>query len=208
MSKLRIERNFEDVESATIGDTLRWAARDFGDRPGLIGLDGDGKEVKKYTFKEYHERALNVASALQAKKVKIDDRIVLVFLPGSVDACIAFYGCIYCGAIPVCVYPPDPRNLTRDVGKLEKVLQDCNAVYVLTNTEYSRLAFRPFTGVKWPPVPWLKVNDLKKKRSNTTSSSSSSSSSQDKEPKAPNGSFAFLQYTVCLNVILYIYIER
>ena len=174
-------------EEETVGGYLRRNAEESPDRVGLIGLDDSGKEIKRYTYKEYFDRAQAVAAALIAKKVKQDDRIMLVFLPGTVDAIIAFFGCLYSGAIPVCVYPPDPRSLSRDVPKLAKVVQDCNPVFIITNTEYHRYAFRPFTGVKWPPVPWVKINDLKKKKGSTTTATSD---------KKPAGSFAFLQYTV------------
>lgn len=165
---------------------MRRNAEEWPDRVALIGLDDSGKEIKKYTYKEYYERAQQVAASLIAKKVKQDDRVLLVFIPGTVDACVAFFGCLYSGAIPVCVHPPDPRALSRDVPKFAKVVQDCNPVLILTNSEYYRYAFRPFTGVKWPPVPWAKLNDLKKKRKDATPNSD----------KKPAGSFAFLQYTV------------
>jgi acyl-CoA synthetase (AMP-forming)/AMP-acid ligase II len=182
-------------EEETVGGYLRLNAQDFPDRIAAVGLDGDGKEIKRYTYKEYYERAQYVAAALIAKKVNPDDRIVLVFLPGTLDAVIAFFGCLLCGAIPVCVYPPDPRALDRDVPKLGRVLADCNATFVITNAEYSRYAFRPFSGVKWPSVPWLKINDLKKKNSRVHNN--------DKEQKrSPVGSFAFLQYTVCTLIYL------
>lgn len=193
-----IERDLGDVEDQTVGDILKLNAQLRPDMPGLVGLDNDGKEIKRYTFKDYYERSMSVAAALIAKKVKPDDRIALVFMPGTVDACIAFFGCVYSGAIPVCVYPPDPRSLSRDVPKLSRVLQDCNATYVITNAEYYRLAFRPFTGVKWPPVPWLKLNDLKKKRFQANFSNN-----EKEKDKTPVASFAFLQYTVCF---LFIYL--
>jgi acyl-CoA synthetase (AMP-forming)/AMP-acid ligase II len=184
-------------EEETVGGYLQRNAQDFPDKVALIGLDNDGKECKRYTYKEYFERAQSVAAALTARKVKRDDRVVLVFLPGTVDATIAFFGCLYCGAIPVCVYPPDPRALSRDVPKLGRVLQDCNAVFVITNAEYYRYAFRPFTGVKWPPVPWLKLNDLKKKKTMSPPAvPKKEKDGEQQKTRIPVGSFAFLQYTV------------
>jgi acyl-CoA synthetase (AMP-forming)/AMP-acid ligase II len=183
---MRILRKLGDEE--TVQGLLRSNAELVPDRVGLIALDDNGKEVKKYTYKEYFERAQAVAAALIAKKVKQDDRIILVFLPGTVDACVAFFGVLFTGAIPVCVHPPDPRSLSRDAPKFAKVVSDCNPVLIITNTTYYRYAHRPFTGVKWPPVPWVKLNDLKKKKKNAPPPPSTD--------KKPAGSLAFLQYTV------------
>jgi acyl-CoA synthetase (AMP-forming)/AMP-acid ligase II len=179
----------EDLSRDNIAIRLRTNAQKFANKPALIQLDMSGGEKKRITFSKYYQLAVNVANTLlTVHHVKKDDVIVLVFIPGTLDVPIAFLGCVLCGVIPNCVFPPDIRRPEQDIPKFTKIIQDCGASIVITNSEYYRLAFRPFKKINWPPLTWLKVSDLKK-------------GPKKKElpppPDVPLGSYVFLQYTVC-----------
>uniref|UniRef100_A0A452VMP1 Disco interacting protein 2 homolog A n=1 Tax=Ursus maritimus TaxID=29073 RepID=A0A452VMP1_URSMA len=63
------------------------------------------------TCVQLHKRAERVAAALMEKaRLSIGDHVALVYPPG-VDLIAAFYGCLYCGCVPVTVRPPHPQNL-------------------------------------------------------------------------------------------------
>lgn len=56
-----------------------------------------------------------------------------MFFPGTIDVAIAFMACTLCGAIPVCVYPPDPRKLDHDVPIFERNALNCGAKVCITH---------------------------------------------------------------------------
>ncbi|CAI5468140.1 unnamed protein product [Closterium sp. Yama58-4] len=105
------------------------------------------------------------------------DRVVLLYPPG-LDFLIAFIACLRAGGcscacaaivggflraggrvgggvIAVPVYPPNPRELKKDVEKLTRLVNDCGARIVLSTSEYrSKIRLSLLKLVRWPGEHW------------------------------------------------------
>uniref|UniRef100_A0A452VMV8 Disco interacting protein 2 homolog A n=1 Tax=Ursus maritimus TaxID=29073 RepID=A0A452VMV8_URSMA len=92
-------------------DVLQWRAHTTPDHPLFLLLNAKGTVTSTATCVQLHKRAERVAAALMEKaRLSIGDHVALVYPPG-VDLIAAFYGCLYCGCVPVTVRPPHPQNL-------------------------------------------------------------------------------------------------
>ena len=90
---------------------------------------GDKLEEKRCTYGELHERAVAVAESLRTA-VKEDDRVLVCHLPG-LDYVSAFYGCLYAGAVPVPVYPP---QYYKSFARIRSIIEDARPRAALTST--------------------------------------------------------------------------
>ncbi|OZG70442.1 hypothetical protein BTA51_26090 [Hahella sp. CCB-MM4] len=94
----------------------------------------DGEEVSdSLSFSELDKRARQVAIFLQQKELH-KQPVLLQFRPG-IDFIVAFFGCLYAGAIAVSAYPPGNNRSKTD--RLEKLIASCQASIILTNLETS-----------------------------------------------------------------------
>ncbi|TMW61326.1 hypothetical protein Poli38472_012517 [Pythium oligandrum] len=99
-------------------------------------LDDQGKETVNYTFAEVDEAARRIAATLQRDaNVKKGDRVMLCYPPG-LDFALAFWGCLYAGAVGIPVYPPYPGTLAKDLPKFNRMVEDSGARVILTNRTY------------------------------------------------------------------------
>ncbi|RLN20969.1 hypothetical protein BBJ28_00006204 [Nothophytophthora sp. Chile5] len=134
-------------------------------------LDDLGRETVNLSFEDVDRAARKVAAALQrdAGVVK-GDRVMLCFPPG-LDFALAFWGCLYAGAVGIPVYPPYPGTLAKDLPKFNRLVADSGAAVVLTNKTYhlaSKLATAKgffstsaAAATTWPPnVQWLTTDAL------------------------------------------------
>merc|ERR1711871_932186 len=134
----------------TIADVLWERAKDNsnGPRAAMLWLNSKGKEVMNWSYRDLHEEASACAKRLQSLGVEAGDRVLLVH-PPSLEFSAALFGCFYAGAIPVPVYPPDPRDLgdpslASQVGgnrlaRLNtylKICGNCKPALCLTTREY------------------------------------------------------------------------
>ena len=108
--------------STTIVELLRQHALKRPDQCAYTFLiDGEaGKADLNYAHLD--DGARTIAALLQ----DIDAggaRILLLYPPG-LDYILAFFGCLYAGAIPVPVYPPDSARLHRTIGRLQSIVAD------------------------------------------------------------------------------------
>lgn len=85
------------------------------------------------TYAQLDLRARAVGARLQA--LGLTGREVLLLYPSGLDYVVAFFGCLYAGAVAVPAYPPtrQPRSMARIVG----IVQDCAATTVLTTAEFA-----------------------------------------------------------------------
>ncbi len=91
--------------------------------------DGDSKEVS-VTCAELDQKARQIGSMLRQRKAT-GERVLLLYrrAPEFIEA---FLGCLYAGAVAV------PMAYTRPAAsaeRIERVAKDCQAMYVLTNSE-------------------------------------------------------------------------
>jgi len=88
--------------------------------------DGDSHELF-LTYGELQTRAQQLATGLRNAGLK--DQAILLLFPAGLDFVVAFFACLYAGAIAV------PANLARNghhYARLKQIIQDSNAKAVLT----------------------------------------------------------------------------
>ncbi|OZY86401.1 hypothetical protein CBP51_05070 [Cellvibrio mixtus] len=112
----------------SIVEILNSHASQLPDKDAFIFLDSDGRETERLSFRELDDQVKSVALSL-LEKIEPGDRVILCYPPG-LDYVIAFYACLYAGIIAVPVYPPQGRSNTI---RFSKVINSCNASYVLTS---------------------------------------------------------------------------
>ncbi|CAI5954472.1 unnamed protein product [Closterium sp. NIES-65] len=124
------------------------------------------------------------------------DRVVLLYPPG-LDFLIAFIACLRSGVVAVPVYPPNPRELKKDVEKLTRLVNDCGARIVLSTSEYrSKIRLSLLKLVRWPGEHWYNTNGIKPlPRSAAENGSSSSENGTLGGSSYSSDEIAFLQYT-------------
>jgi acyl-CoA synthetase (AMP-forming)/AMP-acid ligase II len=153
------------------------------DRALFHFLEGDNTVAAQLTPAQLEASARAVAAAVIARGFQ--GQPVLLLYPPGLDYIVAFYGCIFAGAIPVPAYPPNPARLKQSLPRLEAIVRDAGACLALTSTSVLPLvqglaAFDP----AFAQLQWM--------------------SSDDCEPAAPGmafhgtpgpGDLAFIQYT-------------
>lgn len=87
----------------TLNDVIRVYAELDATRPAIYFQQDDVERVITYGY--LYQQALKIAGGLSALGVKSNDTIALM-LPSGEDFFFAFYGILFCGAIPVPIYPP------------------------------------------------------------------------------------------------------
>ncbi len=89
----------------------RWAA-ERADHRALLFLEDGVTETGSLTFAQLHRAALTVAGTLQ--RLNAAGRPVLILSRSGLDFAVAFFGCVYAGAIAVpCGAGPRKRGLAR-----------------------------------------------------------------------------------------------
>lgn len=80
------------------------------------------KTIAQISYLDLYTMAKAIAVVLKRHGIKTDDRILLLYPPGT--ALIhAFFGCICAGAIPVLAYPPTNHKLA---DKLKYIIRDAD----------------------------------------------------------------------------------
>ncbi|OBS60042.1 hypothetical protein A6R68_08839, partial [Neotoma lepida] len=108
-----------------LADVLQWRAHTTPDHPLFLLLNAKGTVTSTATCIQLHKRAERVAAALMEKgRLDAGDHVALVYPPG-VDLIAAFYGCLYCGCVPVTVRPPHPQNLGTTLPTVKMIVEVC-----------------------------------------------------------------------------------
>jgi len=119
-------------ELHTLLDLARWRAEC---RPNDLAytflVDGDREEIH-LTYGELDRRARAIAATL-VEQGAVGERALLIYEPG-LDYIAAFFGCIYASVIAVPVYPPDPMRLHRMLPRLQAVIRDAQARWILSTS--------------------------------------------------------------------------
>ncbi|HEY0170202.1 MAG TPA: AMP-binding protein, partial [Pyrinomonadaceae bacterium] len=121
------EGTVELTEAASLVHVLRARARATPDRLVYTFLtDGDGEE-EQLTYGQLDARARAVAAWLQRAGAR--GRRVLLLYPPGLEYNVAFWGCLYAGAVAVPAYPP---RLNRSLLRLRSIVADARAGVALT----------------------------------------------------------------------------
>ena len=106
-------------------------AQHYSEKEAFIFLEAaTSTERTSLTYRQLRNKALAIAAALQAQKVR-QERVLLIYKPG-LEFIAAFLGCIYAGAIAVPAYPPRKNH---HFERLQGILHNAQAKFVLTTQQ-------------------------------------------------------------------------
>ncbi|WP_224362051.1 non-ribosomal peptide synthetase [Hyalangium versicolor] len=144
----------------------------------------DGEEEEAHlSYGELDRQARAIGALLQAQGAR-GERALLLFPPGN-EYLAAFFGCLYAGAVAVPAYPPDPSRLNRSLPRLEAMVRDAGARFVLTTGMIHSMAEMLFEQApELGALKWL-----------ATDAPEAGLEDQWKEPEVRADTLAFLQYT-------------
>jgi amino acid adenylation domain-containing protein len=138
--------------------------------------DGDG-EPRQLSYAQLEREAQRVAASLQQRGMA-GERVVLWY-PSGLDYLVAFFGCLYAGAIAVPAYPPVRQR--RSAERVLAIIEDAAPACALTTTQIrDRLPAELLVGGQRP----LATDSLDAGLEETW-----------REPAVGPDSIAFLQYT-------------
>jgi amino acid adenylation domain-containing protein/non-ribosomal peptide synthase protein (TIGR01720 family) len=142
-------------------------------------LDGETTELH-LTYEELQRRARAIAATLRQASAK-GKRALLLYPPG-LDFIQGFFGCLYAGVVAVPAYPPHFAKLNRNLSRLQAIIADAQARFVLTTSpilERAKLIFAEAPDLK--ALQWLATDTVE---------------DEDWHPEhAAPDHLAFLQYT-------------
>ncbi|GGX08649.1 hybrid non-ribosomal peptide synthetase/type I polyketide synthase [Aquimarina muelleri] len=140
-------------------------------------LDGEAESDSR-TYLELYNRSKRIASHILIH-VNPGDRVLLLY-PSGLDFVDAFFGCMLAGVIAVPAFPPQGK---RRIGRLEKIVSDCDANLIMTTEDiYSKSNSWFDNNEVFAKVEWLKTNVLEE-------------DIDKKFPLVNEEDVAFLQYT-------------
>lgn len=172
-----------DVQPRTLNDILRRRALHQPERLAYTYLPDGIEEKERVTYGGLDVLARGVAARLQSLGAR-GERALLLY-PAGVDFIAAFFGCLYGGCIAVPAYPPHPARPHITLPRLQSILDDSRAKFVLTtSTILSRVEplFAASEGLRQPL--WLATDELAGAHADEWS-----------EPGVSGQDLAFLQYT-------------
>ena len=112
--------------TTTLVDSLRYWTEQQPQEVAYYYTDGENEETS-LTYEQFDRHARAIAARLQDLGMA-GERALLLYPPG-LDFIVAWFGCLYAGAIAVPAYPPR-RN--RNMQRIEAISDDCQAKVALT----------------------------------------------------------------------------
>ncbi|MGA9382194.1 MAG: AMP-binding protein, partial [Phormidium sp.] len=120
-----------NCDFSTLLEILRYRSSTQPEQTGFTFLR-DGKiESARLTYKQLERSSLAIAQALSDRYKDIVGKRILLLYPPGLEFIMAFFGCLYAGAIAVPVYPPK-RN--QNLLRLQAIAKDAKSQVALTTT--------------------------------------------------------------------------
>ncbi|HEU4963755.1 MAG TPA: MupA/Atu3671 family FMN-dependent luciferase-like monooxygenase [Bacilli bacterium] len=167
------------VQTSTVVELLRMRATTQPDRLAYSFLLEEGGE-DSLTYRELDVRARALAARMQAHGAS-GERALLLYQPG-LDYLVAFFACLYAGALAVPAYPPRQNG---NLSRLQTIVQDAEARFVLTTASiFTTLETRMADTPGMDKLQCLLTDEL-----------ADDMASQWEPPVVTEESLAFLQYT-------------
>ena len=138
----------------------RFRAQTKRDEAAFVFLTDGENPCGEMSYAELDRQARAIASGLCDRGAK-GQRVLLLCEPGE-DFIAALFGCMYAGALAVPVYPPDPLRLSRTLPRLQAVLRNAQARYLVGSREvldYARGSFEQWDDVQLLPLDRLVWDD-------------------------------------------------
>lgn len=144
---------------SNLGEILRWRSSNQPNKIAYIFLEDSDQKESILTFEDLDKKAQTIAFALQEQNA-VGERALLLYPPG-LEYIHAFYACLYAGVISVPVYPPDPARLNRTLPRLQAIIKDSQAKFVLTTQAVLTLA-ETFLGhsPELKALQWIATDNL------------------------------------------------
>ena len=147
-------------------------------------LDGESEE-RHLSYGQLARQAAALANRLVAAGAT-GERVLLVYDAG-LEYIIAFFACLQAGAVAVPVYPPDPMRIRRTWPRLQAIVRDAQARFVLAESSLLEWADRWIDGL--PGVEHVIASD------EVTTPPDAFETSALWQPVIDGETLAFLQYT-------------
>jgi acyl-CoA synthetase (AMP-forming)/AMP-acid ligase II len=116
-------------EMKTFAEIVDLQREKYAEKPAYIFLLDGEENTRSLSYDQLEVKAKSLAVKL-SKLVDKKDRILLCYPPG-LEYIIAFYACLYSGALAVPLYPPDKQNPARIYG----IAQNSRAKIALCSAE-------------------------------------------------------------------------
>ncbi|WP_062060637.1 non-ribosomal peptide synthetase [Aquimarina longa] len=148
--------NSEEVFSEkTLVEVFKKYLNQFPDKTIYRFLENGEEENDFRTYQELYDRAKIIASHI-LKNANPGDRVLLLY-PSGLDFTDAFFGCLIAGVIAVPAFPPQGK---RRIGRLENIVRDCKASFILTTDVIYTKTNKWFDNEVFEKVNWLQTNIL------------------------------------------------
>jgi acyl-CoA synthetase (AMP-forming)/AMP-acid ligase II len=167
----------------TVVDLLRWRALHQPDRLAYTFLvDGETTEAS-LTYGELDQQARAIGALLQRSGAS-GERALLLYAPG-LEFIVAFFGCLYGGAVPIPAYPPSPAQLSRTLPRLRGIANDARPLVALTTSSIlSMVKALLMQAQDFQAVHWMATDNV-----------ANSLGEEWRDPMLGSDALAFLQYT-------------
>lgn len=110
--------------------------KEFENKDLFIFLDIDSNVKDSYTYNQFDRRTDNIAQYISERlNPEIGDRVLLAY-PAGLEMVCAFFACIKLGLVPVPVSPPKAQGFDSAIHKMNYIIEDCNASFVLSSRTY------------------------------------------------------------------------
>ena len=115
-------------------DSMKKFSREMPDDDILVQYELNG-EKQPLSFVNFEKRVMSFAALLNENGIKKGDNVILLYVD-VMDFIVAFYACMYIGAVAVPVdFPTDPSNIE----KWELIAKDSGAGFILTSKKSSEM---------------------------------------------------------------------
>ncbi|HJT57575.1 MAG TPA: AMP-binding protein [Ktedonobacteraceae bacterium] len=163
----------------TLLEISQWRASQQAEEQIYTFLANDRESIS-LTYAELDRRARAVAAKLQS--LQADDERVLLLYPPGMEYIVAFFGCLYAGAVAVPAYPP---HMNRSISRLLAIIEDAQPKVILTDTRTIADIRQRFSAtIDRDAMQWIAIESLEEGIEDMWQS-----------PCVTENSLAFLQYS-------------
>ncbi len=143
-TKNKDTKSFPNYPYSSLVDTLQIVSQKQPQKRIYTYLNDGENDAFHITWKEMDEYARCYGAYLQEKGLR-GERVLLLY-PQSYSFIIAFWGCLYAGAIAIPAYPP---KINRSLLRLKNIIDDSYAKLVITTNEIFPRIEKSFTKESW-----------------------------------------------------------